>query len=187
MNLTLKLVTSSAFMMCLAVIVSLTTNFSGVLADTFSATGMLNSDMRSKLTIFFLAVMMTISLSRIPSKNLSPTEDPKALIRGIMMGLLIPSLIPIAGFLIVTAWMPDYETYSWGLVFIAATPFAASVAPLSLILRGDMVHAARCTIYVYMAALLWIPFIVWILIGRYVEMSGLAITVFEVIGIPIIV
>ncbi|MDR1405212.1 MAG: Na+-dependent transporter [Candidatus Methanoplasma sp.] len=187
MSLVSKLVTSSAFMMCLAVIVSLVTNFSGILTDTFSMAGVLNADMRSKLTILFLAVMMTISLSRIPSRNLSPTENPKALIRGILMGLVIPSLIPIAGFLAISAWMPEYDTYSWGLVFVAATPFAASVAPLSLILRGDMVHAARCTIYVYIAALLWIPLVVWVLLGKYVEMSSLVITVFEVIGIPIIV
>jgi BASS family bile acid:Na+ symporter len=148
---------------------------------------MLSPGMRSNLTIFFLAVMMTISLSRIPSKNLSPAENPKALLRGVLLGLIVPSFIPIAGFLLISAWMPEYETYAWGLVFVAATPFAASVAPLSLILRGDMVHAARCTIYVYIAALLWIPFIVWVFLGKYVEMSSLVITVFEVIGIPIVV
>ncbi|MDR3206432.1 MAG: Na+-dependent transporter [Candidatus Methanoplasma sp.] len=174
-------------MMCLAVVVSLATNFSGVLSDAFAQSGILNSGMRSNLTIFFLAVMMTISLSRIPSKNLSPVKNPKSLVRGLLLGLIVPSFIPIAGFLLISAWMPEYETYAWGLVFVAATPFAASVAPLSLILRGDMVHAARCTIYVYIAALLWIPFIVWVFLGKYVEMSGLVITVFEVIGIPIVI
>ncbi|MDR0524047.1 MAG: Na+-dependent transporter [Candidatus Methanoplasma sp.] len=180
------LVCSSAFMMSLAVAVSLLVNFSGVLADTFSPSGTLNAGVRSNLTIFFLAVMMTISLSRIPSRNLSPAEDPKSLLRGVLMGLLVPSVIPIIGFLLITAYMPAYETHAWGLVFIAATPFAASVAPLSLILRGDMVHAARCTIYVYVAALLWIPLVVWAMLGKHVEMGSLAITVFEVIGIPIV-
>jgi BASS family bile acid:Na+ symporter len=142
--------------------------------------------MRSNLTIFFLAVMMTISLSRIQSKNLSPLEDPKSIVRGIVMGLVIPAVIPIIGFLLLKHYDLGGQ-YAWGLVFIAATPFAASVAPLSLILRGDMVHAARSTIYVYIVALLWIPFIVWALLGENVEMGSLALTVFEVIGIPIII
>lgn len=73
-----------------------------------------------------------------------------------------------------------------GLVFIAATPFAASVAPLSFILGGDMEHATRGTIVVYILALLWIPFIVWATLGEVVDMTNVFITVLELIGIPLV-
>jgi len=175
----ITLISSSAFMMSLALAVSLTTNFTDLFpGDVF------NSDVRSNLTILLLAVMMTISLSRIPGKNLSPAKNPKSLIRSLMLGLVISSLIPIAGYLILKN--TEYADYAAGLVFIAATPFAASVAPLSLILRGDLEHALRSTIYVYIAALAWIPFVVYALLGETVDMENLIITVIEIIGIPLI-
>ena len=177
------LITSSAFMMSLALIVSLATNFLGVFPG--APDDVLNPDMRSNLTILFLAVMMTLSLSRIPSKNLSPVGNMKSVTRGIILGLVISSLIPIVGFLLLKD--TEYYNYAVGLVFIAATPFAASVAPLSLILRGDMEHALRSTIYVYVVALLWIPFVVFLLLGEKVDMTNLVITVIEIIGVPLIV
>ena len=174
------MITSSAFMMSLALIVSLVTNFTGVFPYE-----VLDSGTRSNLTILFLAIMMTISLSRIPSKNLSPTNNPKSILRGLILGLVLSSLIPIAGYLILRN--TEYSDYATGLVFIAATPFAASVAPLSLILRGDMEHALRSTIYVYIAALVWIPVVIYALLGKTVDMWNLIITVIEIIGIPLIV
>ncbi|MCL1811234.1 MAG: Na+-dependent transporter [Methanomassiliicoccaceae archaeon] len=180
MGLALKLLVSSAFMMSLALAVSLITNFAGVFPGE-----LLTAPVRSNLTILLLAIMMTISLSRIPSKNLSPANNPKALVRGLVIGLLISSLIPIVGYLLLKD--TEYSKYAAGLVFIAATPFAASVAPLSFILRGDMEHAVRSTIYVYIAALLWIPLIVYLLLGEAVNMKDLMITVIEVIGVPLIV
>lgn len=179
MGLALKLATSSAFMMSLALIVSLATNFTDIFPED-----VLVPSVRSNLTILLLAIMMTVSLSRIPGKNLSPSKDPKSLFRGLMLGLVISSIIPIIGYLLLKN--TEYADYATGLVFIAATPFAASVAPLSLILRGDMEHALRSTIYVYVIALLWIPFIVYILLGEAVDITSLVITVIEIIGIPLI-
>ena len=180
MGLALKLLTSSAFMMAAALVISLITNFSGIFPS-----GILTTKVTSNLTIILLAVMMTISLSRISSKDLSPRKNPKSLLRALVIGLFIASAVPIAGYLLLKG-NPSYSKYAAGLVFVAATPFAASVAPLSFILRGDMEHAARSTIYVYIAALLWIPAIVYILLGKSVNMADLIITVIEVIGVPLV-
>ncbi len=168
------LLCSSSFMMSLALILALFTNFAGVFPTE------LNSGIRSQLTILLLAVMLTISLSRIPTKNLSP----KSIVKAIVLGIFVASAIPIVGYLVLQH--TSYSQYAVGWVFIAATPFAASVAPLSFILRGDMEHACRSTIYVYIASLLWIPFIIYVLLGTVVDMTNVAITVFEVIGIPLI-
>jgi len=179
MGLALKLLTSSAFMMGAALVLSLVTNFSGIFPSKILTTSIV-----SNLTIVLLAIMMTISLSRIPSRNLSPAKNPTSLLRALVIGLFIASTIPIIGYLLLKD--SSYHDYAAGLVFVAATPFAASVAPLSFILRGDMEHAVRSTIYVYIAALLWIPFIVFVLLGKAVNMTDLIITVIEVIGIPLI-
>ncbi|AIZ56305.1 hypothetical protein Mpt1_c04110 [Candidatus Methanoplasma termitum] len=181
----IKLLTSSAFMMAAALLVALVTNFSGFYHDFLLPNGF-NTNVTSNLTIFLLAVMMTISLSRIPSKNLSPAKNPMAIVRALVLGLVLASIFPLLGYLLLKD-TEMFRDYAPGLVFIAATPFAASVAPLSFILRGDMEHACRATIYTYVVSLVWIPFIVFILLGSQVDMKDLIITVIECVGIPLLV
>ncbi len=174
------LVKSTAFMMSLALIVALLTNLSGSFpVETLS------SDVRSNLTILILAVMLTLSLSRYTFSNLSPVAHWKSVLRALFMGLVLSSVIPLLGYFLLRN--TGYADEAAGLVFIAATPFAASVAPLSYILRGDMEHAARGTIYVYVAALVWIPFIIWLALGKTVDIVSVIITVIEIIGVPLVV
>ena len=177
------LLCSSAFMMSLAVVVSLITNASGLFPG--GAGEVLNSDTRSNLTVFFLAVMMTISFSRYSYRDLNPLKNPRSVGRAVILGLVVASAIPLVGFFL----LKDTEYYSYvaGLVFIAATPFAASVPALSYILRGDMEHALRSTIVVYILSLLWIPFIIWLCIGDLVDMGSVVLTVVEIIGVPLVV
>lgn len=174
------LVKSTAFMMSMALIIALLTNFAGVFPSE-----VLDSDLRSNITVFLLAVMMTLSLSRYRFSNLNPVTHWKSVGRALLMGLVVSSLIPLIGYFLLkdTEWGSEAA----GLVFIAATPFAASVAPLSYILRGDMEHAARGTVYVYVASLVWIPFVVWLAMGESVDMMTLVVTVIEIIGIPLVV
>ena len=173
------LLTSSAFIMSLSLIVSLLTNFTGVFPKE-----VLTPSVRSTLTVLILAVMVTVSLSRYSFDNLGIRGNVRSIIRALLMGLVVSSVIPLAGYWLLrdTVW----STQAAGLVFIAATPFAASVAPLTYILRGDMGHAARGTIYVYIVSLAWIPFIVWFALGEIVDMTNVVITVVEIIGIPLV-
>ena len=173
------LLCSSAFMMSLSLIVALATNFMEIFPDS------LNADIRADLTVLILAVMMTISLSRIPYKDLDPVSNSRSMMRAVFLGLILSSLIPIVAFYLLDA--TSYSDQAKGLVFIAATPFAGSVVPLSYILRGDMKHAARGTIAVYLVSLVWIPFLIWIMLGKFVDMTDVMITVIEIIGIPLIV
>lgn len=173
------LLSSSALMMSAALIVALITNFSGVFPGD-----VLDAGMRANLTVLVLAVMMTVSLSRIPYKNLNPVTNWRSVLRAVFLGLIISSLIPLIAFYMLDG--TQYAAQSKGLVFIAATPFAASVAPLSYILRGDMEHAARGTIIVYIASLVWIPFVIYVTLGTTVNMMTVVITVIEIIGIPLV-
>ena len=49
-----------------------------------------------------------------------------------------------------------------------------------------MEHAARGTIIVYLVSLVWIPFIIWLTLGEFVDMTQVVITVVEIIGVPLI-
>ncbi|MBR2255615.1 MAG: Na+-dependent transporter [Candidatus Methanomethylophilaceae archaeon] len=173
------LLKSSAFMMTAALLVALATNFSGLFPGDI-----LTADVRSNLTIIFLIAIQTVSLSRIPFRNLNPVSNAKSVLRAVFLGLIVSSLIPLAGYYLLKD--TEYSIQAMGLVFIAATPFAASVTPLSYILRGDTEHAARGTIVVYLVSLIWIPFIVWLTLGEVVDMKNVTITVFEIMGIPLV-
>ena len=175
-----NLVCSTAFMMSAALIISMITNMAGLFPSD-----VLTSDIRSNMTILLLAVMMTISFSRIPYRNLLPTSKGKSVFRSIFLGLILSSSVPLIGYYILKD-IPEFSQYAPGLVFIAAAPFAASVGPLSMVLRGDLEHALRSTVIVYIIALAWIPFIIWITLGETVKMTGVIKTVVEIIGIPLI-
>ena len=186
MKLAVKLLTSTAFMMGFAVVVSLLTNdfITGLFPDFLA--GKDNAGLRSNITIILLACMLTITLSRIPYTDLNPLKNSKSVLRATILGLVIASTVPLIAYFLLKD-MDGYSQYAPGLVFIAATPFAASVGPLSLILRGDLQHALRSTIVVYIIALVWIPFIIWATMGKSVDMMTVVITVIEIIGIPLVV
>ena len=186
MKLAVKLLTSTAFMMGFAVVVSLLTNdyITGLFPDFLA--GKDNAGLRSNITIILLACMLTITLSRIPYTDLNPLKNSKSVLRATILGLVIASTVPLIAYFLLKD-MDGYSQYAPGLVFIAATPFAASVGPLSLILRGDLQHALRSTIVVYVIALVWIPFIIWATMGKSVDMMTVVITVIEIIGIPLVV
>ena len=175
----MTLLTSSAFMMMAAMVVALITNFAGLFPGD-----VLDAGLRSNLTILTLVVMLTLSMSRIPLQNLNPLKYGKSMARAIFLGMIVASIIPLVGYLLLKD--TEYAAQAAGLVFIAATPFAGSVLPLSIILRGDAEHAARGTIVIYILSLAWIPFIVWLMLGDSVDMEFLIITVLELIGVPLV-
>lgn len=167
------LLSRGTFMMSMALIVALALGLSGYFPE-------IAPEIRSNVTILILAIMMTVSLSRIPFKGLNPAENPKSVLRAILLSMVIASAIP----LIASLFFTD-EAFKVGLVFIGLTPFAASVVPLSYILRGDMKHAARGTIAVYLLSIIYIPFMVWLMLDKIIDVTGVIIAVIEVVIIPL--
>lgn len=175
-----NLVCSTAFMMGLALVLSVATNLAGVFPS-----GILTADVRSNITILLLACMLTVTFSRIPFRNLDPIKNRRSCLRAIVLGLLVAGTVPLIAYFLIKD-LDGYTQYAPGLIFIAATPFAGSVGPLSLILRGDLEHALRSTIVVYVVSLVWIPFIIWATMGTVVDMTKVVVTVVELIGIPLV-
>jgi bile acid:Na+ symporter, BASS family len=174
------LLCSTALVMGTTLIISLITNISG-----YFPYEIFTSSLRKNITLVLIIIMITVSLSRIPYKNLDPIKNSKSLMRALILGLMAASIIPLLAYLVLKD-LPDFKDYAPGLIFIAAAPFAVSIPPLSYILRGDLVHALRSTIFVYVFALLWIPLIIWITIGELVDMKNVLITIAEVIGLPLV-
>ncbi|HKM09459.1 MAG TPA: Na+-dependent transporter [Candidatus Methanomethylophilaceae archaeon] len=170
---------SSAIMLSIGLILSILINVAGIFPYET-----LDAGVRSNITVLVLAIMMTISLSRIPFTNLDPVKHNRSVVRAVAVGIVIAAIVPLVGFWLMkdTSW----SKYSVGLVFIAAAPFAASVVPLSYTLRGDMEHAGRGTIISYLFSLFWIPFIIYMILGEMVDMKNVIITVVEIIAIPLV-
>lgn len=183
MGIAVRLLSSTAFMMGIAVVVSLITNefITGLYPDFLAG----NSGLRSNITIFLLACMLTVTMSRIPYRNLNPVRNAKSVTRAVLLGLIVASTVPLAAYLLLKD-VDGYSQYATGLVFLAAAPFAGSVGPLSLILRGDLEHALRSTIVVYVVSLAWIPLIIWATLGESVDMTTVVKTVIELIGVPLV-
>lgn len=171
---------SSSFMMTFAMVIALITNFSGVFPSKI-----LTADLRPELTIYTLIIMLTLSLSRIPFKNLNPIIHWRSVLRAIVLGILVASIIPLLGYYILKD--TEFGVQSMGLIFIAATPFASAVVPLSYILNGDTEHASRSIIVNYILSIIWIPFVIWLTIGETVEMTKVVIVIAKLIFIPLIV
>ncbi len=165
----------SAFMMSLALVVALALG----LTNNFPQ---IDAGIRSNATILILAVMMTVSLSRISYKGLNPLSEKRSVIRAMFLGIIVASAIPL-----IASFFFAGTSYQIGLVFIALTPFAASVVPLSYIMKGDVGHATRGTIAVYLASILYIPAVVWLILQTQVPIDQVVISVVEVIVIPMIV
>ena len=142
---------NSSFIMVLALVLALIIGFP-------------YRDLGSKIPLIVLAVMMTVSLSRISFSNLNPIKHKTSVLRALILGTLVASFIPLAASLFI-----DDPLYKAGLVFIGAAPFAASVVPLSFIMKGDVEHAARGTIIVYLLSIIYIPVIVKLFAGETVS------------------
>lgn len=161
-------------MMSLALIVALALGLSGNFPD-------IKAEYRSNTTILILAVMMTFALSRIPFRGMNPLEDKKSSARAFLLGVMLASTIPLA-----LSFFFDDHAYKIGLVFIGLTPFAASVVPLSYIMRGDMNHAARGTLVVYFSALVYIPVIAGIILKDVVPLKDIVIAVVAIVLVPLL-
>lgn len=106
MRTIVKLLSSTAFMMGAAVVISLVTNeyITGWYPDFLAN----NSGLRSNITILLLACMLTVTLSRIPYRDLNPVTNAKSVARAIILGLVVASTIPLVAYFI----LKDVDGYS---------------------------------------------------------------------------
>lgn len=109
-----------------------------------------------------LALVMTLATINVPNDYFLKPRDillPSAW--GIIMTYVI-----LGGVILATAALLIADRNLWiGFILIAAVPPAVAVIPFTAILEGNVSYSLSGTVAAYLAALLIMPFMFWILIG----------------------
>jgi len=125
-----------------------------------------------------LAILMTLSLSNVRLGEARGKEP----LRHAMICLVINYGI-LTGLIIAIAFMFTDE-YRWGWILMAAAPSAVSVVPFTAVLGGETVKSLFSTAANYIAALVLMPLLTWLLIGSEVSSESLIISLILLIALP---
>ena len=136
------------------------------------------------LTIPALALIMTISLSDISTRNMLQWKQlSRPLLLGILMNyLLLSSLILLLTFL----FIPDI-TLRIGMIITAAAPPGVAIIPFSAILSGNVLLSLFATFGAYLSAIIITPALLLLLTeAQNFPISPLILNLFYLIILPII-
>ncbi len=128
-----------------------------------------------------LAVLMTLSLSNV---KLGETRGKESLHHALVS--LAINYGALTGLILVIAFLFSDE-YRWGWILMAAAPSAISVVPFSTILGGEALKSLYSTAVNYLAALVLMPLLVWLMIGSEVSNESLIISLLLLIVLPMAV
>lgn len=116
-----------------------------------------------QLTLPALALIMTVSLTQIPSDLLFPF---KKLGRPMLIATFLSYSIFSPVMLIMAWWlMPDNDLWI-GFVIVASVPPGVAVIPFTYILSGDTTFALIGTVGAYLASMVITPAMAILLIGK---------------------
>ncbi len=115
------------------------------------------------LMIPALALVMTLATINVPDNYL---QNLRAQIKPSFAGILMSYVILGGVILFLSTLFMDDKNLWIGFVLIAAVPPAVAVIPFTVLLQGDVSHTLSGTVASYLAALLIMPLIFWILIGE---------------------
>lgn len=114
------------------------------------------------LMIPALALVMTLATINVPNNYF---HNLRAHIKPSFSGILMSYVILGGVILFLSALLIDDKNLWIGFVLIAAVPPAVAVIPFTALLQGDVSYTLSGTVASYLAALLIMPLIFWILIG----------------------
>mgnify|MGYP006290167007 CR=1 FL=1 len=136
------------------------------------------------LTIPALALVMTMSLSEIPSREMVQWKKlSKPLLLGILLNYILLSSLML---LFTYIFIPD-PSLKTGMILVAASPPGVAVLPFTSILSGNMVFSLFAIFGAYLAALIITPGLTFLLAGAETfPFSGLALNLLYLIVIPIL-
>jgi BASS family bile acid:Na+ symporter len=148
--------------------------------------GLLVGDWAHKLkdlTIYFLILVMTFSMTHIRSSSLS---NMRSMLRPMLMGALL-NYVVFGGILILLArlFVSDRDIY-YGLVVIATTPPGVAIIPFSYILKGNIEYAIKGVLGAFLAAVFISPFVInWLTGNETVESMDLFVLLLKTIALPL--
>lgn len=136
------------------------------------------------LTIPALALVMTISLSEIPTTEMLQW---KKLSRPLFFGILLNYILLGSLIILLTYFLIKDTTIANGMMLVAASPPGVAIIPFTSILSGNIIFALFATFGSYLAALIITPSLSLLLSGADAfPFFELAVNLVYLIIVPII-
>ena len=136
------------------------------------------------LTIPALALVMTISIAQIPTREILKW---RSLAQPLAIGILFNYLFLASLLLIFTQWFNFSESIRVGMILVASEPPGVAVLPFTSLLAGNSILSLFATFGTYLSSMFIMPGLIWLLTGSTTfPMSKLVITLLELIVLPII-
>jgi len=136
------------------------------------------------LTIPALALVMTISIAQIPTREILKW---RSLAKPLAIGILFNYLFLASLLLIFTQWFNFSESIRVGMILVASAPPGVAVLPFTSLLAGNPILSLFATFGTYLSSMFIMPGLIWLLTGSATfPMSKLVITLLELIVLPII-
>jgi len=136
------------------------------------------------LTIPALALVMTISIAQIPTRQILKWQS---LIRPFAIGILFNYLFLGSLLLILNQWFIFQDPIRTGMILVALAPPGVAVIPFTSLLSGNSILSLFATFGAYLSSIFIMPGLILLLTGAKVfPMSKLILTLIELIFLPIV-
>lgn len=136
------------------------------------------------LTIPALALVMTISIAQIPTRQILKW---KSLIQPLAIGILFNYLFLGSLLLILNKWFIFQDPIRIGMILVALAPPGVAVIPFTSLLAGNSILSLFATFGAYLSSIFIMPVLFLLLTGAEVfPMSKLILVLSELIILPII-
>jgi len=135
------------------------------------------------LTVPALAVVMTISIAQIPTRQILKWQS---LLRPLAIGILFNYLFLGSLFLILNKWFIFQDPIRTGMILVALAPPGVAVIPFTSILAGNSILSLFATFGAYLSSIFIMPGLILLLTGAEVfPMSKLILVLIVLIILPI--
>ncbi len=136
------------------------------------------------LTIPALVLVMTISISQIPTRQILKWQS---LVQPLAIGILFNYLFLGSLLLILNQWFIFQDPIRIGMILVASAPPGVAVIPFTSLLAGNSILSLFATFGAYLSSIFIMPGLVWLLTGAEgFPMSKLILTLIELIILPIL-
>ena len=136
------------------------------------------------LTIPALALVMTISIAQIPTRQILKWQS---LVQPLAIGILFNYLFLSSLLLILNKWFIFQDPIKIGLILVALAPPGVAVIPFTSLLAGNSILSLFATFGAYLSSIFIMPGLILLLTGTEVfPMSKLILTLIELIILPIV-
>lgn len=136
------------------------------------------------LTIPALALVMTISIAQIPTRQILKWQS---LIQPLAIGILFNYLFLGSLLLILNKWFIFQDPIRIGMILVALAPPGVAVIPFTSLLAGNSILSLFATFGAYLSSIFIMPVLFLLLTGAKVfPMSKLILVLIELIILPII-